>query len=576
MRMKKMLAVLAAISMLASMGVSAAAEDETAATTTVTTSEEAVTTAATEATTTMETTNATEMTSAETTMDSEAETTVATEENETVEEVLEDGTIVYGTKTYQMGENGDGTPDFHEVKVVLYDTGDVIERLSVYVDGTLSNLAGIAVGSALAGDELAHDYRDNPDNFFAITGVNEVAITAYGVTINYNYYGGQFVKNGEVVTTTTTTTGITTTTTTSGEAVTEEMLYNKYVSECKPVHSGKETVEYQTVNGVLTSAIIVVEDQDEGVIKTFLITKNEVTLINSVPMGGMLYQMETSTFTCSGYDFYVQLVQPASDGDFRSYLTISVYDKNGNLSTTNINGLQVGSAVYTDSGNGTFDWVGNTKLKLSDCFSFDKDSITITRNLYQWGSTQDEYTYSGGTTTYVYDAAKNAFVEGDFPVQPTVLEIHSNDSMTVTGTLSYEWDQINENNNFKHAILTLDTPITVKYMDDMGDYGLIQAGTTEVIDSVQIDIGDELPEGTRLEVTGNVMYAHTGHHLRNIVLTDCTYKVLGKKNGGTTLNKPSNTTGTPKTGDVATLPAVALGLTMTAAGVAVIIYKKRK
>ena len=148
--------------------------------------------------------------------------------------------------------------------------------------------------------------------------------------------------------------------------------------------------------------------------------------------------------------------------------------------------------------------------------------------------------------------------------------------MTVTGTLSYEWDQINENNNFKHAILTLDTPITVKYMDDMGDYGLIQAGTTEVIDSVQIDIGDELPEGTRLEVTGNVMYAHTGHHLRNIVLTDCTYKVLGKKNGGTTLNKPSNTTGTPKTGDVATLPAVALGLTMTAAGVAVIIYKKRK
>lgn len=54
MRIKKMLAVLAAISMLVSMGISAAAEDETAATTTVTTAEEAVTTAATEATVTME------------------------------------------------------------------------------------------------------------------------------------------------------------------------------------------------------------------------------------------------------------------------------------------------------------------------------------------------------------------------------------------------------------------------------------------------------------------------------------------------------------------------------------------
>ncbi|MDO4156396.1 MAG: LPXTG cell wall anchor domain-containing protein [Oscillospiraceae bacterium] len=576
MRMKKMLAVLAAISMLASMGVSAAAEDETAAATTVTTAEEAVTTAATEATTTMETTTATEMTSVETTTDSETttiETTVATEENVAVSRIMDTAEFTLSGIKFQA------------VRIDPRDLGsnDPLNQSGGCVGLTINRIQedGSIVETNLSKIELyiLGDYGDSEEgqmkvssvsNFFSIDG-DVLTIDAYRGNVSYQYVNGQFVTAGEAVTTTTTTTGTTTTTTvTSGEAVTEEMLYNKYVSECKPVHSGKETVEYQTVNGVLTSAIIVVEDQDEGVIKTFLITKNEVTLINSVPMGGMLYQMETSTFTCSGYDFYVQLVQPASDGDFRSYLTISVYDKNGNVSITNINGLQVGSAVYTDIGNGTFDWVGNTKLKLSDCFSFDKDSITITRNLYQWGSTQDEYTYSGDTTTYVYDAAKNAFVEGDSPVQPTVLEIHQNDSLTVTGTLSYEWDQINENNNFKHAILTLDTPITVKYMD--GEW----VGKTETIDSVQIDIEDELSEGTRLEVTGNVMYAHTGHHLRNIVLTDCTYKVLGKKNGGTTLNKPSNTTGTPKTGDVATLPAVALGLTMTAAGVAAIIYKKRK
>lgn len=195
MIIKKMLAVLAAISMLASMGISAAAEDETAATTTVTTAEEAVTTAATEATTLTETEITT---TAETTADSEAETTVATEENETVEEV---STIA--TKTYQMGENGDGTPDFHEVKVVLYvnegDDFDEIERLSVYVDGTLSNLAGIAVGSAIAGDPESQEYVCNPDNFFAITGVHDIAITAYGVATSYYYdhSSGQFVDSDQ-------------------------------------------------------------------------------------------------------------------------------------------------------------------------------------------------------------------------------------------------------------------------------------------------------------------------------------------------------------------------------------------
>lgn len=551
MRIKKMLAVLAAISMLASMGISAAAEDETAATTTMTTAEEAVTTAATEATTLTETEITT---TAETTADSEKETTVATEENETVEEV---STIA--TKTYQMGENGDGTPDFHEVKVVLYsditEDWDETERLSVYVDGTLSNLAGIAVGSAIAGDPESQEYVCNPDNFFAITGVDEIAITAYGVATSYSYdhSSGQFVKDGEVVTTTTTTTSTTTTTTTvtSNETVTEEMLYQifeEYVAEKK--------VEYE-YTGDISSFLYVPEKQlAYGVYGWSGSQSSDIMCI--ITKDGVVEQersdvfhssiLESYYFTCNGIPFVAALVNLYSNGG--DLFAVKIYNmESGTPVETNLTGIKVGN-VIEPHGYPVTD--PESPKELSAYFSV-ADSNTIKLN----------------GITYIYDINNKKFVEKGSPVQPTVLEIHENDSMTVTGTLSYEWDQINENNNYKHAILTLDTPITVKYMD--GEW----AGKTETIDSVQIVIEDELAEGTRLKVTGNVMYAHTGHHLRNIVLMDCSYEVLGKNNSKT-FNKPSNTTGTPKTGDVATLPAVALGLTMTAAGVAAIIYKKRK
>ena len=37
-----------------------------------------------------------------------------------------------------------------------------------------------------------------------------------------------------------------------------------------------------------------------------------------------------------------------------------------------------------------------------------------------------------------------------------------------------------------------------------------------------------------------------------------------------------NTSGTPKTGDITTVPAVAVGLTLTAAGVVAFISKRKK
>lgn len=464
MRMKKMLAVLAAISMLASMGISAAAEDETAVTTTVTTAEEAVTTAATEATTLTETEITT---TAETTADSETETTVATEENAAAGEISEDGTIVYGTKTYQMGENGDGTPHYHEVKVVLYsnitEDWDETDRLSVYVDGTLSNLAGIAVNNGIHGDPESEEYACNPDNFFAtFPPLDEIAITAYGVATYYYYddISGQFVKKGEVVTTTTTTTSTTTTTTTvtSGETVTEEMLYQifeEYVAkkQAQEEHAGNidsyyYDAETQTAYGVYGRNGSMYYD------RLCVITKDGVV---EQDLGEMNYEedawdiKEAAYFTCNDSRFVVAVVDLYSNGG--CLYAINVYNvSSGTPVKTNLYRILIGN-VIEPHGYPVTD--PNSSIELDDYFATWADD-TITLN----------------GVDYTYDTTNEKFVE-------------------------------------------------------VGNSGKTDDGKTD---------------------------------------------------SGSTSNKPStnNTTGTPKTGDVATLPAVALSLTMTAAGVAAIIYKKRK
>ena len=52
----------------------------------------------------------------------------------------------------------------------------------------------------------------------------------------------------------------------------------------------------------------------------------------------------------------------------------------------------------------------------------------------------------------------------------------------------------------------------------------------------------------------------------------------GKTDNGSASNAPAtkNTSGTPKTGDMTTVPAVAVGLTLTAAGVVAFISKRKK
>ena len=456
MKMKKMLAILAALSVLGTTGLTVGAED-TATTTEPAT--EAITTTETEA----------ETTAAETTAETETETTVETaaaEENQTVK----------AEETAEFTFNG---IKFQAVEVDSQEYVTLkINRIEA--DGSIveTNLSGI--------DLFAHgDYAAAHMDVLEFLSIddNVLTINAYGGNQSYQYVDGQFVPAGTAPTTTTTTAAETTTTTTTTTTSAADLeaakkaLYEVYAAKYKPAVSGYETVEYHIVDGVLTSATIVVEDQDEKVVKTFFVTKDGATLINSVRMGGMWYGFKSTDFTCNGYQFYAQIVQPASDADVRSYLTIYVYDKDGNLVPTNINGMQIGSVLYTGV-DGKVGWTQGYDWVLSDYFSSNGDSITINRSIAAFidVSTSMQYTLTSDSTTYTYDAATNTF-------------------LATNGTNS---------------------------------------GTNS-----------------------------------------------GKTDNGSASNAPAstatkNTSGTPKTGDTTTVPAVAVGLTLTAAGVVAFISKRKK
>ena len=412
MKMKKMLAILAALSVLGTTGLTVGAED-TATTTEPAT--EAITTTETEA----------ETTAAETTAETETETTVETAATEENQAVKEEGTKqILATTTCEVGEYAQGTSDLSQndictlsVEVYTY-TGDSPIYLSILMDGSSSNLMDVVVRrSSAAGTSDAMEAQKDISSYFKVTGERTIAINVEGKWTEYDYADGQLVPAGTASTTTTTTaaeTTTTTTTTTTSEADLEaakKALYEIYAAKYKPVHAMKEDVEYHIVDGVLTSATIIVQDDDEKVVKTFFVTKDGATLINSVRMGGMGYGFKSTDFTCNGYQFYAQIVQPASDADVRSYLTIYVYDKDGNLVPTNINGMQIGSVLYTGV-DGKVGWTQGYDWVLSDYFSSNGDSITINRSIAAFidVSTSMQYTLTSDSTTYTYDAATNTFL----------------------------------------------------------------------------------------------------------------------------------------------------------------------
>lgn len=685
MKMKKMLAILAALSVLGTTGLTVGAEDTATTTESAT---EAITTTETEA----------ETTAAETTAETDVtEETAATEENQVVGKIGETAEFTFNGIKFQAVEVD---PEDFDSSDPLFQSGCVgliINRIEEDGSVTATNLTKIALFMKGDGGGSGSDtpvYLKPVLDFISIDG-DILTIDAYGGNQSYQYVDGQFVPAGTAPTTTTTTAAETTptTTTTTTEATnaivdqkTETMIvqgkpytlrfvlfkstysygycisiyvdgklvisdqpvgYFEYnptsvssyagvsrdsVSEVTVTDWGESTTtptttsfhyQYDPSQGVFVAVVRSDEDSettstkealynkfvaaygkptytnygdfdqdgeldayfvyyDSTGVNTYFVTKDGITLVDK-NTGDSMWSSDFAYFTCNGYRFRANLHTRIPVAYATGYITIERIEADGSLTKVNFNETVLQDSFAVDHNpNYTADLREDLANKVSSYFSCNGDKITVTHYLYENGR-------DVGSNSYVYDEATNSFVKAgnttpdDDNNQQKPLEIHLGDTMTVTGTLHYELETAYENNH-KQVVLKLDKPITVTYMDEMENgFGSVKAGMTEVVDSVQISLDDKLPEGTHLTVTGNVMYGHTGHHIRHIVLNNCTYRLDGKTDDGKTdngsaSNAPAtkNTSGTPKTGDITTVPAVAVGLTLTAAGVVAFISKRKK
>ena len=542
MKMKKMLAILAALSVLGTTGLTVGAED-TATTTEPAT--EAITTTETEA----------ETTAAETTAETETETTVetaATEENQVVKmedasdeitidgvsftvkvsvasdssvvlSVLKDGNVtnlnnicveskvsgelqvgnyysvdsnnrltiyaVDGNHNYiwsneynvfvasTLNEEGENLEiidastfqmNGKTVKITLWsyekESFDELLRLSVYVDGKLTNLSGIVVNSGLHGQTSPGNiYQRSVHQYFSVSG-NVLTIkpdSAYGKTAGYTFdnASGQFVTAGGAQTTTTTTENTTTTTTTVDPAETEEALrkiFEEYVAEKQKENDntgGIKSFYYDATakkaygvygwNGSMHRDVLCIITKNGVVEQTFIKeTPDNLGCADSWSIE------ETACFTCNGSTFVAAIVDLYSNGG--TLYALNIYNVSGNEPLrTNLYKIYVGN-VISPYGYPITD--PNSSIALDDYFTVKSDSVITVNGV-----------------DYTYDTASAQFVK----------------------------------------------------------------------------VGDS---------------------------------DSGKTDNGSASNAPAtkNTSGTPKTGDTTTVPAVAVGLTLTAAGVVAFISKRKK
>lgn len=668
MKMKKMLAILAALSVLGTTGLTVGAEDMATTTEPAT---EAITTTETEAETTAAETTAETETTVETDV---TEETAATEENQVVgKQIINKGDVLTfnGTLSYANGKN---RPILNLDTPIEATVGGVDETVTyvrlneeslTYADGTKLTVTGTVDLTAFAGTGQNVVFLSNntitENNATTTTTAAETTTTTTTTTteatdaiidqktetiiaqgkphtlqfvlfkdtygngycvsiyvdgklaisrqpVGYFEYNPTSVSSyaglmrGSVLEITVTDWGESTTTPTttsfhyqydpvqgtlidssghveedSETTAAKEALYNKFVAAYgKPTYTNYGDFDQ---DGELDAYFVY---YDSTGVNTYFVTKDSITLVDK-NTGDSMWSSDFAYFTCNGYRFRANLHTRIPVAYATGYITIERIEADGSLTKVNFNETVLQDSFAVDHNpNYTADLREDLANKVSSYFSCNGDKITVTHYLYENGR-------DVGSNSYVYDEATNSFVKAgnttpdDDNNQQKPLEIHLGDTMTVTGTLHYELETAYENNH-KQVVLKLDKPITVTYMDEMENgFGSVKAGMTEVVDSVQISLDDKLPEGTHLTVTGNVMYGHTGHHIRHIVLNNCTYRLDGKTDDGKTdngsaSNAPAtkNTSGTPKTGDITTVPAVAVGLTLTAAGVVAFISKRKK
>ena len=497
MKMKKMLAILAALSVLGTTGLTVGAED-TATTTEPAT--EAITTTETEA----------ETTAAETT--AETETTVGTaaaEENQTVKEegtkkVLTSKTIDFGQHTSDPNVFTDETLSVEVYYLLNEEEGPVY--LSISINGVASNLTGIVVkNSSLAGDPPSIEALCNIDNYFKQSGENSISINVCGTWTEYDYVDGQFVPAGTAATTDITTTTTTTTTGTKEEVVTGDFV----------------------LDGVTLTPKVEYSNKEPGLDEAWLylnIYSQDGTLLVSVPA-----------------DTYVaDDGRPENYGKVGRYLvktgsnTITVIDYSGSTvkyhSYVFENGKFVSTGTTTDDNQEkTFTVEIPTSYVKAFCY---KRGQEITESNYK-DSMVISCTTITGCTNGTVSIVPNGYFVGGFLVKDA-----KPGTITITGTTGTFSSSEDPNVNTSH--------------------GQCGAGIGDRLDSFTVTV--------TIDENGNIVTGGSDNG------------DSGKTDNGSASNAPAtkNTSGTPKTGDTTTVPAVAVGLTLTAAGVVAFISKRKK
>ena len=507
MKMKKMLAILAALSVLGTTGLTVGAED------TATTTEPA-----TEASTTTET--EAETTAAETTAETETKTTVetvATEENQTVKEegtkkVLTSKTIDFGQHTSDPNVFTDETLSVEVYYLLNEEEGPVY--LSISINGVASNLTGIVVkDSSLAGDPPSIEALCNIDNYFKQSGENSISINVCGTWTEYDYVDGQFVPAGTAPVTTTTTAAETTTTTTTTKK-----------EDAQPV-----TGDFQLDGVTLTPKIETkgqMGDNDGGLFLNIYSADETLLLSIRVALFNGGNGRPEGYYEVSRY-----LVKTGSNtivvNDY-SHFNVKKYH-----SYVFENGKFVSTGTTTDNDQEkTFTVEIPTSYVKAFCY---KRGQEITESNYK-DSMVISCTTITGCTNGTVSIVPNGYFIGSFLVKDA-----KPGTITITGTTGTFSSSEDPNVNVSH--------------------GQCGAGIGDRLDSFTVTV--------TIDENGNIVTGDNGNS------ND------GKTDNGSASNAPAstatkNTSGTPKTGDTTTVPAVAVGLTLTAAGVVAFISKRKK
>lgn len=506
MKMKKMLAILAALSVLGTTGLTVGAEDMATTTEPAT---EAITTTETEA----------ETTAAETT--AETETTVETaaaEENQTVGKVGETAEFTFNGMKFQAVQLD---PEDFDSSDPLFQSGCVgltINRIEEDGSITATNLTKIKLFIKGDGGGSGSDtpvYLKPVLDFISIDG-DILTIDAYGGNQSYQYVDGQFVPAGTASTTTTTTAAetITTTTTTTKR------------DDAHPIDGYYPNGDFQ-LDGVTLTPKVEYSNKEPGLDEAWLylnIYSQDGTLLVSVPA-----------------DTYVaDDGRPENYGKVGRYLvktgsnTITVIDYSGSTvkhhSYVFENGKFVSTGTTTDDNQEkTFTVEIPTSYVKAFCY---KRGQEITESNYK-DSMVISCTTITGCTNGTVSIVPNGYFVGGF-----IVENAKPGTITITGTTGTYSSSEDPNVNTSH--------------------GQCGAGIGDRLDSFTVTV--------TIDENGNIVTGGSDNG------------DSGKTDNGSASNAPAtkNTSGTPKTGDITTVPAVAVGLTLTAAGVVAFISKRKK